>query len=106
MAFEIPDACTLPTAERLIRLREFDELLADSVRRAGRDSPTHLTLHLRGDENLEALTRDLAAREAQCCSFFEFNVAVEGDEVELGIGVPPQYSSVLDSLQERSGALK
>jgi len=105
MAFEIPDACTLPTAERPIRLAEFDELLSGSVRSAERDSSTHLTLRLHGDTDLEAVTRDLAAREAECCSFFEFTIAPDGGDVVLGIAVPPRHSSILDSLQARSGAV-
>lgn len=106
MAFDIPQACTLPTAERPIRLAEFDDLLTRSVRSAKRDSATHLTLRLRGDEHLEAVTRDLAARESMCCSFFEFTVAADGDGVELGIGVPAQHATILDSLHTRSGAVR
>ena len=105
MAFDIPDACRLPTAERPIRLAEFDALLTDSLRGVDRDSPTHLTLHLHGHEDIEAVTRDLAAREAECCSFFDFTVAGDGRNAVLGIGVPLQHASILDSLQARSRAL-
>ncbi|MBT2517178.1 hypothetical protein J7E29_07010 [Streptomyces sp. ISL-90] len=105
MAFEIPDACTLPTAERPIRLVEFDELLTDSVRSAERDSATHLTMRLQRDEDLEAVTRDFAAREAECCSFFDFTITADGNDIVLRIGVPPQHASILDSLQARSAAI-
>ncbi|CAM3769704.1 hypothetical protein OCAE111667_25425 [Occultella aeris] len=107
MAFEIPDACTLPTAERPVRLAEFDELLTGPVRSADRESPTRLTLRLHSsDDDLEEITRDLAAREAQCCSFFGFTVAADGSDVVLGIEVPPQHTSILDSLQARSGVIE
>jgi hypothetical protein len=103
MAFDIPQACTLPSAEQPIRLREFDELLASTVRSTKRDSATHLTFRLRGDDDLEAVARDLTAREAECCSFFDFSIGVEAGEVVLGIGVPEQHASILDSLQARTG---
>lgn len=102
MAFDIPSACTLPTAERPIRLREFDDLLATSSRRADRMSATSLTLHLAGEAGLEQRTRDLAARETECCSFFTFDVATGGDDVILTVAVPPQHSSILDSLEAKT----
>ncbi|MBZ2199045.1 hypothetical protein [Occultella gossypii] len=105
MAFEIPDACNLPTMQRPIRLAEFDELLTGSVRTYGRDSPTRLTLRLHRDARLEETVRDLAAREAQCCSFFGFTIAADGSDVVLGIEVPPQHASILDALQARSEAI-
>ena len=105
MTFEIPDACTLPTGTRPIRLAEFDELLTGTMRGAHRDSPEHLTLRLHRDEALEAVTRDLAAREAECCSFFDFTITADGGDVVLGIGVRAQHASILDSLQVRSGAI-
>jgi hypothetical protein len=105
MSFEIPDACTLPTSARPIRLAEFDELLTHSVRSAERDSATHLTLRLHRGKNLESVTRDLAAREAECCSFFDFTVTPDGPDVVLEVGVPPQHSSILDSLQARARAI-
>lgn len=105
MTFEIPGACTLPTVERPIRLAEFDELLTVAVRSAERDSSTHLTLLLHRDEELEAVARDLAAREAECCSFFELTVTANRDDIVLGIGVPPQHAPILDSLQARRGAM-
>lgn len=103
MAFEIPEACTLPTAERPIRLAEFDRLLIGSARSSTRDSATRLILRLQGEDTLEAITRDLAARETECCSFFDFTVAADDDDVVLGIIVPPQHTAILDSLQARSG---
>jgi hypothetical protein len=101
MAFDIPDSCALPTAERPFRLKEFDALLDHSVG-ATRTSATQLTLSLRGDDRLEPITRDLTAREASCCSFFDFSIqSVDGDVV-LGIGVPAQHAGILDSLQSRT----
>jgi hypothetical protein len=99
MALDIPESCTLPTAERPLRLREFEALLTTAVHQVGRESETRLTLHLGGDESLEGQTRALVDREASCCSFFDFTVNPKSDGVVLGIGVPVQHADILDSLQ-------
>jgi hypothetical protein len=62
-----PDACTLPTAERPLRVAEFDDIFA-SVVRAERPDPTRLDLVV--PRAVEAAARDLARRESDCCSFF------------------------------------
>jgi hypothetical protein len=41
MSLDVPDACTLPTAEQPLRLAEFDELFATAVRRVDTVSTTH-----------------------------------------------------------------
>jgi hypothetical protein len=56
-----PDACTLPTAERPLRVAEFDDLFT-AVRRSERPLPTRLDLVL--PRNIEAAARNLALREA------------------------------------------
>jgi hypothetical protein len=38
----VPEACTLPTAERPLRLAEFDQLFATALREQQRLSPTVL----------------------------------------------------------------
>ncbi|MFC7479812.1 hypothetical protein ACFQX7_06905 [Luedemannella flava] len=43
-----PEACTLPTAERPLRLAEFDALFATAAHEGERLSPTHLRLTLTG----------------------------------------------------------
>jgi hypothetical protein len=110
MAFDVPDACALPTVERPLRLAEFDALFASAVRGVQTISPTHARLRLAGPAGLEATVRDLTAREATCCSFFTFTTTVqpaeqgaedgaeEGEALTLDVEVPPQYADVLASL--------
>jgi hypothetical protein len=64
-----PDACTLPTAERPLRVAEFHDIFA-SVVRAERPDPMRLDLVV--PRAVEAAARDLARRESDCCSFFTF----------------------------------
>ena len=93
-----PDACTLPTADRPLRVAEFDQFFT-AVLRSQRQEPTRLDLVV--PREAEAVGRDLARRERECCSFFTFDFEADGDDVVMHIGVPPTQIEVLDSLQAR-----
>jgi hypothetical protein len=94
----VPDACTLPTAERPLRLSEFDDLFAD-VRSLQRPSSTQLVLVLPPES--EDAARDLAGRETACCSFFSFEFASGDGDLVMRVRVPPNYVDVLDALEVR-----
>jgi hypothetical protein len=98
----VPEACTLPTVDRPLRLAEFDELFASAVREQTRLSPTALRWHL--DPAAETTARDLTARESSCCSFFSFAFAPDGDAVRLDVQVPAAHVDVLDALAMRAAA--
>lgn len=98
------DACTMPTAERPLRLAEFDALFATSVRsieRRGND----VRLHLAGTEGLLERVRDLTACETSCCSFFTFTIEGTAQDLTLDISVPPAHQEILDALAERAREL-
>lgn len=98
-----PSECTLPTAERPLRVAEFDELFASALRAQARPDPTHLRLTLDGADRVEATTRDLIARETACCSFFAFTVTRTADrELQLDIRVPQNRTDVLDGIAARA----
>jgi hypothetical protein len=92
-----PDACTLPTAERPLRVAEFDQLFANHVRSTDRVDAQTLDLTL--DPEARATAEDLIARESECCSFFTFTLS---GAVHLRITVPPAHTAVLDGLAERA----
>ena len=96
-----PDACTLPTTERPLRVAEFDDLFTFLVR-AERREPKRLDLVLR--RIVEAPARDLARRESECCSFFTFEFEAVGEDLVMRIGVPPEHVAVLDALEARATA--
>src|SRR5690349_22714458 len=96
------DECTLPSAERPLRLAEFDALFAAAVRRVETLGPAHARLHLSGPAGLEATVRDLTARETQCCSFFAFTVTTDGDDLTLDVRVPDRYAEILAALVARA----
>jgi hypothetical protein len=109
MSIVIPDACALPTAERPLRLAEFDALFGTAVRRVESAGPAHVRLRMTGPAGLTATVRDLTARETECCSFFAFTVTPEpagdGEALTLDVEVPAEYADVLDSLARRAGTI-
>ena len=104
--FVVPDACTLPTAEKPLRLAQFDELFTGAVRAVDQIDATHARLRLTGPAGLAAAVRDLAARETECCSFFTFGVTTEpagrGETVILDVAVPERHRDVLAALAGRA----
>jgi hypothetical protein len=106
MGFEIPDACTLPTVERPLRLAEFDTLFATAVRGVEPVAADQVRMSLVGPVGLADTVRDLTARETECCSFFTFTITAhptaDGEALTLDIGVPATHTAVLASLAERA----
>jgi len=98
----VPQACTLPTAERPVRVAEFDALFAMALHAQQRLASTRLRWRL--DPAAEPAARDLAARETECCSFFTFTFAAAGDVVQLDVEVPAAHIAVLDALADRAAA--
>lgn len=93
--------CTLPTADRPLRLAEFDHLFTTAVRRVERRGDT-LHLNLAGQDGLVEQVRDLTARESSCCSFFTFTIDGTDDDLTLDISVPPEHREILDALTVRA----
>ena len=98
----VPQACTLPTAERPVREAEFDELFAAALRGQQRLAPTRLRWRL--DPAAEPAARDLAARETECCSFFTFTFAAAGTSTSSCTASPAAHAGVLDALADRAAA--
>jgi hypothetical protein len=98
----VPDACTLPTVERPLRLAEFDDLFATALRGQRRLSATTLRWDL--DATAEATARDLTGRESGCCSFFSFTFHPGGGVLQLDVEVPAAQVAVLDALADRAAA--
>src|SRR5215471_11066558 len=98
----VRQACTLPTAERPVRVAEFDELFASALHGQQRLAPTRLRWRL--DPAAEPAIRDLAGRETECCSFFSFTVTPAGEAVQVDVEVPAAQAGVLDALAGRAAA--
>lgn len=95
------DACTLPTAERPLRLAEFDAVFTEAVRSVQSDEG-RVWMRLTGGDGLRERVRDLADRESACCSFFTFVVGGTETDLTLEITVPPERRHILTALADRA----
>ncbi|UGQ11819.1 hypothetical protein LO772_34485 [Yinghuangia sp. ASG 101] len=100
----VPRECTLPTREQPLRMGEFDDLFAASLRGVVRPEPARARLLLVADA--EPVARELASRETGCCAFFAFGFE-PGDAtgtVWMDVSVPASRIEVLDALVARAEA--
>lgn len=98
------DACTLPTAQRPLRLAEFDRMFCENVRTVERDGAT-VRMHLTGPAGLRERVQDLAERESSCCSFFTFVVDGLDDDLVFEVSALPERRDVLEALAQRATEL-
>jgi hypothetical protein len=96
----IPIACTLSPDAMANRLDEFRRLFAEHLRSVDRRTPARLRLILAGSDGVEATTRDLLAREQQCCAFYTFAVTTTAGHVVVDARVPAGAEPALDELVE------
>ena len=87
----IPIACTLTTKEAASQLDEWGELRARASDVEAIDGGYRVTL----PASEEAVARDLAAREAQCCAFLTLDVAASEDDVMVTITGPADAAPVI-----------
>lgn len=101
----VPQACTLPAADRPGRMAEFDEVFAQAVRAVERAGPSRMRLDLDPGPGVAGRIAELAAAESGCCSFFTFILTVTGGRLLLEVTVPAAQTAVLDALAARAAAL-
>ncbi|MBB2892025.1 hypothetical protein [Flexivirga oryzae] len=104
------DACTLPTAQRPLRVAEFDGLFAKSLHDVEQPRRTRARLLLEGSLDLPTQVQDLITGETSCCSFFNFTATSTTDpdahtaRVVLDVEVPAERADVLAGLVDRARA--
>ncbi|SMD25259.1 hypothetical protein SAMN05661093_08997 [Kibdelosporangium aridum] len=101
----LTEACTLPTAGQAVRIAEFDGLFTTSLLDMSREESGWLRLRLGGGADVESRARDLTAREAECCAFFDFAVGRDGGQVIVDVRVPADKELVLDGLAAQAEAV-
>ena len=97
------EACTLPTAQRPLRMAEFDDLFATTLMSVEKPDQTRARLLLAGGPALAERARRLAEAESSCCSFFTFEVTeLDGALVAFDVEVPEAHVDVLAALVARA----
>ena len=105
LAWAEVSACTLPSADRPIRVADFDALFEAHLRHVDRPTLTRARLVMAAGPGVADRVRRLAAAESTCCSFFDFTVTERADEVDLDVAVPPTYADVLSGLVARAASV-
>ncbi len=98
----VPQVCTLPTAERPLRVAEFDALFAEAVLGVERVGPGRVRLGLEATPQTAGRAAELVAAETGCCSFFTFTLTATGGQLWLEVTVPAAHIAVLDALSARA----
>jgi Cd2+/Zn2+-exporting ATPase len=91
-----PSGCTLDAAALIEREDEFRKLFVRALQSVERPDARSARLVL--DIACEAQARDLFAREQECCSLFEFTVAVIGEALVVDVRVPTDSEAALSFL--------
>lgn len=99
-----PIVCTLAGAEQSTRVAEFKAAFAHLARTEPFDAG--FRWHFQGDAGLEAVLRDLARREHDCCRFFEFHVARVDDAIVWEARADERGRRVLDELMRLPETLR
>ncbi|TDB95886.1 hypothetical protein [Actinomadura sp. 7K534] len=97
-----PQACTLPTAQRPLRVAEFDALFAEAATGVERIGAGRTRVRLRAEPATAERAAGLAARETACCSFFTFTLTATGGDLTLDVAVPARHTDVLDAFTGRA----
>jgi hypothetical protein len=98
-----PSACTLPTAAQPLRLAEFDDLFATTLRQVEHATATRARFTLVETGQVRPTVENLTVRESSCCSFFTFTISSAGPYwLFLDIEVPAAHVDVLTALVARA----
>jgi hypothetical protein len=91
-----PIACTLSASEAVDRGGDWRAAVDQAE--GWEQTATGVSLRFPRDPELAARLADLAAREADCCAFFTFQLAVANDGLRFDIAAPPDGQGVLLAL--------
>lgn len=101
----VPDACTLPTAEKPLRVAEFDVLFAHDLRQVREGEDRQVWMRFEDRPGLREDLASLTARETSCCSFFTFELDEGPTGPVLSVRVPAARVGVLAALADRARQL-
>ena len=92
----VPIACTLEATDAADRTGEWAEVVARADERIRTDDGVRLRFP--AEPALAARLAELAAKEADCCAFFDFSLSLAHGETWLEVTAPPDGQPILTSL--------
>ena len=87
--------CTLQPIDRKTRVEEWRSLLERVVERTSVEGGVNVRF---GPGVKGATVADLASREVECCSFFDFSLAISRSGLTLEVRAPAEGQAMLDEL--------
>lgn len=87
-------ACTVPTADRPLRVAGVDARFAAHLRGVERPAATEARPVMVGGPDVADRVQRLADAESSCCVFLDGIVTERRDEVVPAVAVPPAYTDV------------
>lgn len=92
-----PVACRLDAGGQGARREEASALMSRAL--MDRERTAHgVRLRFSTTGGAEEAVRDLVRREQECCPFFRFTLARDGDHLLLDAEAPPEARELLDGL--------
>jgi len=99
-----PIGCTLDRGDLLERTADFDRLFRRAlVRREASGARAVWTFAWSPETEREV--RELAASERGCCSFFQFEIVRDGDELRWTLSAPPSRADAVAMLDGLAAAV-
>jgi MerR family transcriptional regulator, copper efflux regulator len=99
----IPITCTLSATDKAARGDEWQQFRTSNVTDYIR-TDSSVCMKLIGGDDVILAAVDLARREKDCCSFFEFHLELLPDAVWLHVTVPLEATSLLDAFADTASA--
>jgi hypothetical protein len=96
----IPVACSLDHGAARAQMQSWRDLVARSIERCDRVTPTRTELLIRSDVTDISALAQLAQLETRCCPFFRFTLEVRATNFVLTIEVPEDAALVLGTFSE------
>jgi hypothetical protein len=101
----VAEVCTLPTADLPDRVSAFDDVFRRHLSSVERRGSTRTQFALDPRPSVAAVVADLAAREVQCCAFFDFALHLGDGSLALTVSVPDRFAPVLAAFTEHADAV-
>jgi hypothetical protein len=90
---KVPIACTLDSADQVVRADEWRRIKSQALNRELTDTGARLTFS--ADAATATAIADLVVREVDCCAFLSFTLSIATGQVVLTVSAPQDAQEIL-----------